>query len=195
MQIENIGTIPEFWVVLISGAIGYSVKFVIDFFSEKSKKRVELQELYWKEKIEAAKKASEYYLFQVGFFSLTSDKYEMAEESRAGAEQLIESTQELVDSFQKRLLDFPHYEHYHINLFYEFNDEEAARVMKESYECMQNIYAIDFQSSDSLEVFDEKFASYKSNFRQLKINNRKMIDVYQGYLKIIREDIKTLPYK
>ncbi|REE07637.1 hypothetical protein DFQ09_1155 [Winogradskyella pacifica] len=187
---------PENWLLgIVFGAVGYLTKTIVDNYLNKSKKRVELQELYWKEKIESAKKASEYYLYQIGFFSLTADKYEMIEEDRKGAEELVESTQELISSYQKRLIEFPHFEHYHINLFYDFNESKTKEIIKENYESIQNIHSVNFIETDDNAEFKRKFDVLKTNFGILKKNNRELISIYQNYLKIIRDDIKTLPYE
>jgi hypothetical protein len=187
---------PESWLLSIAFAIiGYFTKTLVDIYLNKSKKRVELQQLYWKEKIESAKKASEFYLYQIGFFSLTADKYEMIEEDRKGAEELVKSTEELISSYQKRLIEFPHFEHYHINLFYDFNESKTKEIIKENYESIQSIHSVNFLENDDNSEFKRKFGVLKSNFGILKKNNRELISIYQGYLKIIRDDIKTLPYK
>lgn len=196
MEILNVlKEFPQSWLILISGIFGFFAKTIVDYFIGKSKKRIDLQELYWKEKIDSAKKASEYYLSHVSFFSLTADKYEIIEENRDGSENLIKDTEELIVGYQKRLLEFPHFEHYHVNLFYDFDESESTKLIKENYGYIQNIHSINPKANDEDSVFEKKWLLIRENFGNLKNNNRKLIQIYKGYLKIIRDDIKALPYK
>lgn len=121
---------------------------------------------------------------------MTADKFEMIEEDRKGAEELVKSTEELISSYQKRLIEFPYFEHYHINLFYDFNDSKTKDIIKENYESIQNIH-----ENDDDEKFKRKFDVLKTNFGILNKNGRELIIIYQSYLKIIRDDIKTLPFE
>lgn len=154
---------------------------------------MELQELFWKEKIQSAKKASEYYLFHMGFISLTAEQYEIFEENNSGAEELLKSTQEIIDNYKRRLLDFPHFEHYHVNLFYDLDESHADEIVRDNYKCFQNIGNIHFYNDDTLEQHNQKVDIMKTNYRTLVNNHKKIIAIYHGYIKTIREDIKKLP--
>ncbi len=193
MDLQNI---DEKWLIaLVFGVIGFLGRTFIDFILNKRKKRIDLQELYWKEKIEAAKKATEYYLYQLGFFSLIADKYEAIEKGLIGAKEFVEHSEDTILKFQKRLLEFPHFEHFHINLFYEFNDSKTEEIIKSNNASAQKIFSITFNPKDDDDEFNRKFKVYKDNYGVLNDNHRELICIYKGCIKIIRDDIKTLPYK
>lgn len=186
----EIGTLA---IATIFSALGFFGQSIMNFFLEKSKKKVEFRELLWKEKIQSAKKASEYYKLHMGFISLTAEQYEMYEENNSGAEELIKSTQVIIDNYKKKLLDFPHFEHYHISLFYDLDESYADEIVKDNYRCFQSIGSVNFDVTDSEEELDSKMNVLKENFGILKENHKKIIDIYNGYIKMIREDIKKLP--
>ena len=180
-------------IATVSGAIGFFVRSIVSYYTEKSKKQLELKEVFWKEKIQASKKASEYYLHHMSFISLTADRYEMLENNKPENKELIKSTEKIIEIYKNRLLEFPHFEHHHINLFYDFDGTKTSEIVKEDYKCFQNIGAIEFYPNDTLEIINHKLEKLSENFKILKINSNKINDIYKGHLSTIREDLKKIP--
>ena len=190
---EFIKDYPEMGTVTVATvftAFGFVVKSILNFIIEREKRKNEIKDFFWKEKIHSAKKASEYYLHHMGLISLISSRYEILISENSGDSELIRNTEELIKIYRDKLLNFPHYEHHHINLFYDFQSEEISKIQKSDNLANQLIYSIKFEDKDNLETTNQKIDLIRENFVILKNNSQMIFDIYKLYIKTVREDIK-----
>lgn len=172
-------------------ALGFIIKSLLSFYLEEYKRKNEIKDFFWKEKIQSAKKATEYYLHHMSLITLIGSRYEMFENENTENDELVKKIEQLIEIYREKLLDFPHYEHHHINLFYDFTNDEFSAIQKSDIEANQKINSLTFNDKDTLEVINKKIELAKQNFKILKNNSQLIFDIYKNYLQTIREDIKN----
>jgi len=170
-------------------AIGFFGKTLIELLLDKRRKKAELRELFWKEKIQAAKKASEFYYEHLSFLNILSQQIEVEINEKENSEALASSFQKQIINLSNKITNPTHYEHHHINIFYDFDEKELHELNMNSFEIIQDIQAIQFLEDDSIEVINENLELVKKYSKKLKLNYEKSIAIYRKYLKLIRKDI------
>ena len=78
---------------------------------------------------------------------------------------------------------FPHFEHHHINLFYNFNNENILKITNENQELIQNLHEIlgyvNIESEKISDILEKIHNNYDS-----------LVKIHTEYLNIIRKDLK-----
>ncbi|MCL1671713.1 hypothetical protein [Elizabethkingia ursingii] len=153
------------------------------FFIDRIKYKRELGAHYWKEKVEASKKASEFYLEIINLLNLLIIQYGQYKKGNFLKNQLYEIYQEQINSYSRRLMDFPHLEYHHINLFYNFNVKKLMHVLEELREELSNLYNLNIQDIE----YDNKLSDC---INKLEENTKYLSSNFESYLEIVRNDLK-----
>jgi len=181
---------PEYAIATLFTALGYFAKTIIDFVLDKRRRKAQLRELFWKEKIQASKKASEFYYEHLAFLNLLTQKIETEINEKEFSEILAKSFQKQILNLSNKITNPSHYEHHHIHIFYDFDETELNELNKNSFEILQDMESIVFEPDEKLDSIAKKLDEVKSLSKKLKINYEKSIKIYRKYLKSIRGDIK-----
>jgi hypothetical protein len=177
-------------IATISSVLGYSLKTLIEYFLSLRKKKAELRELFWKEKIQSAKKASEFYYEHLSFLNLLSQNIDNEINEKEYSEALAISFQNQISELSKKTTNPSNYEHHHVNIFYDFDETELNQLNKESFEIIQDLETTKILETDSSEQIGKKWNDSKEYRKKLKSNHEKAMKIYRRYLKHIREDIR-----
>ena len=183
-EYPEIGTLC---IATIFTAFGFIFKNLIDFLLEKRRKKAELKAVFWKEKINAAKKASEYYFEQLSFYELTLSKLNVLLNEKKTSISLIESLEKSINIISERINNPISFEHHHINIFYDFNQQPLKDKVLDLMSQFQDIYNL-MEKEEKLN--DEEFKNYLFTTMNIKNNIEGISDFYRGYLDMIRTDLK-----
>lgn len=184
--IELIEKFPKESTLLISStatAVGWFSRNIFQLFFENRKYWREQKTFFWKEKINSAKKASEYYLEYLNFLNLAIIQFKLYEDGKIEHQNLIQSIEQEVNYYNLKLKQFPHFEHHHINLFYNFDQSENLKIINENYELLQKINEI--VNSESINE-DEM----KSQFSKIHHNYKILYSRFLNYIDIVRSDLE-----
>ncbi len=64
-------------IAIVSASIGWILRNIFQLIIENHKYKREIKTFFWKEKINASKKASEFYLEQLNFLNLVRHQFEI----------------------------------------------------------------------------------------------------------------------
>lgn len=173
-------------IAIVSGSAGWLLRNVFQLIIENYRYSKELKTFFWKEKINAAKKASEFYLENLNFLNLVRIQFELCESGKIEHQQLIENFEKEVNFYREKLKSFPHFEHHHINIFYDFDESKIMSITDNSIEIQQKIQELISDQSTPSEEFNQKI---KDSLKTLKDNYFELFKIYKGYVKKVREDI------
>jgi hypothetical protein len=176
-------------IATIFALLGWIGRNVFQLIIDHKKYNKELKTFFWKEKINAAKKASEFYLENLNFLNLIRQQFEIYESGKTEQKELFENIEKEVRFYSEKLKAFPHFEHHHINIFYEFDENRAMEINKNTFEIHQKIYDLIPVESDSLEQIDFKINKIKECSKMLKDNYSELFEIQKKYLNKVREDI------
>ena len=184
--VELISQYPKESALLItitSSSIGWLLRNFLQNFIEHKKYWTEQKTYYWKEKIESAKKASEFYLEYLNLLNLIIIQFKLYREGKIEHKLLIENFEKEVNFYSNKLKLFPHFEHHHINLFYNFNNENILKITNENQELIQNLHEIlgyvNIESEKISDILEKIHNNYDS-----------LVKIHTEYLNIIRKDLK-----
>lgn len=177
-------------IAIVFGALGWVIRNIVQFFIDKSKYNKELKTFFWKEKVNSAKKASEYYLEHMNYLNLLRHQFETFEKGDIEHQELHENIQKEVEFYSKKLKSFPHFEHHHINIFYEFNEDRSMEIIKETFDINRELMELQPKDGDSLEEINRKVGEIKNRATKLKSNYEEHFNIYKKYLKEVREDLE-----
>lgn len=177
-------------IALVSGIIGWFANNLLQYILDYLKYNKEIKTFFWKEKINAGKKASEYYLEYMNFLNLASNQFEMYELGKIEHQILIDNIQNEVKFYSEKLKSFPHFEFHHINIFYEFEESKTIEISNSINKNLRNIIEFKIDDNDSETEIDKKIEETKEYFKNLKLNYSQLFTVYKEYLKTVRLDIK-----
>ncbi|MBJ2174187.1 hypothetical protein JBL43_08055 [Aureibaculum sp. A20] len=166
----------------IFGATGWIGRSIFDVVLEKKRYKRELKTYLWKEKINASKKASEFYLEYANFLNLARIQFENFRLGKIEHESLIENFQKEVAFYAEKLKTFPHFEHHHINIFYEFDENKAMEINNKINATNREISEL---SPDSVNT--EKASEL---FKILEDCYAELFDLQKGHTNRIRENLK-----
>ena len=166
----------------VFGATGWIAKGIFDVVLDKKRYKRELKTFLWKEKINASKKASEFYLEYANFLNLARIQFESFRLGKIEHDALIENFQKEVTFYASKLKSFPHFEHHHINIFYEFDEDKAMEITNRINATNREILELDHQS-DNTEKAGELFKILEDSYTEL-------FKLQKGYTKRIRDDLK-----
>lgn len=181
--LQNYPLIGGSAIATTSAAIGWIFRNLFEIFIEKKRYEREQRTFFWKEKINASKKASEFYFEYANFLNLIQIQFENYELEKIGHTLLIENFQKEVDFYTNKLKTFPHFEHHHINLFYEFNEEKALDINNKVNALNRQISELNPEIDNSEQV--------KELFKELKTNYGELADLQKTYTRKVREDLKA----
>lgn len=176
-------------IATIFALLGWIGRNVFQLIIEHKKYNIELKTFFWKEKINAAKKASEFYLENLNFLNLVRQQFEIYESGKTEHTELFENIEKEVKFYSEKLKAFPHFEHHHINIFYEFDENRAMEINKNTFEIHQRIYDLIPLESDSIEQIDAKINKIKECSKMLKDNYSELFEIQKKYLNKVRADI------
>ncbi|WP_282118056.1 hypothetical protein [Maribacter aquivivus] len=168
----------------IFSSLGWIGKSVLDVFLEKKRYNRDLKTYLWKEKINASKKASEFYLEYANFLNLGRIQFESFKIGKIEHKSLIENLQKEVAYYEKKLKTFPHFEHHHINIFYEFDEKESMEISNKINSTIRLILELN-PEIDNTERTSELFKILEDSYS-------KLFELQKNYTKRIREDLKQI---
>ncbi len=177
-------------IAIVSGALGWFIRNLIQFFIDNSKYKKELKTFFWKEKLNSAKKASEFYLEQMNYINLMKHQFEIFEKGEIGHQELYENLQKEIEFYSNKLKAFPHFEHHHINIFYDFDEKRSIEINKRTFDINRELIELQPKEEDSLEEIDIKIIEIKKRASELKDNYEEHFNIYKKYLQKIRKDLK-----
>lgn len=167
----------------IFGVLGWTGKTAYELYIEKIRFKRDLKTSFWKEKINAAKKASEYYLEFLNLLNLARIQYENYESGKIEYGNLIKIFQAELVSYQEKLKAFPHFEHHHINIFYDFDQKKPREITDKIITSLREISELN-PDTDNVNRTKELFEGLKKSYKEL-------FDIHSDYVKIVREDLKV----
>lgn len=176
-------------IAIVSGAVGWFIRSFVQIALDFYKYKKELKTFFWKEKINAGKKASEFYLEYMNFLNLVRNQYEMYELEKLEFTILIENIQNEVKFYMEKLKNFPHFEYHHINIFYEFEEEKLTAIQNVINDNLRKIVKIKVEQNDTEDEINVKIEETKKHFKNLKENYEELFLIHKSYLKIVRSDI------
>ena len=94
-------------IAIVSGALGWFIRNLIQFFIDNSKYNKELKTFFWKEKLNSARKASEFYLEHMNYINLLKHQFEVFEKGEIGHQELYENIQKEIEFYSNKLKAFP----------------------------------------------------------------------------------------
>jgi hypothetical protein len=177
-------------IATISATLGWTFRNIIQIILDNIKYKKELKTFFWKEKLNAAKKASEFYLENLNFLNLVRHQFEIFEQGNIEHQELFENIQKEVNFYSEKLKAFPHFEHHHINIFYDFNENRAMEINTNSFEIHQKILELMPSELDTKEKLESKILGIKAFSKQLKDNYAELFEIQKKYLGSVRNDIK-----
>ena len=188
---ETLKENPElvtFFLATSFTAIGFIAKTFIDTFLENKRYRKEIKKTYWAEKLDAAKKTSEFYYEQLELLGLMIHQIDIQiEQGFFGP--LAESTQSTIEKIAERTLNPNSLEHHHIHMFYDIDTSYFDKLNTETYKIFQEMERLDFKESDSDDDFSKKIAKYKEYLLQMKQKHEEKKIKYKEHLREIRNDL------
>jgi DNA-binding ferritin-like protein (Dps family) len=177
-------------IAIVFGALGWSVRNLVQFFIDNSKYNKELKTYFWKEKVKSAKKASEFYLEHMNYLNLLRHQFEIFEKGKIEHQELYDNIQKEIEFYSNKLKAFPHFEHHHINIFYNFDDERAMEINKRTFDIHRELIDLQPKQGDSLEEIDSKMIEIKKRATELKDNYEEHFRIYKRYLEEVRKDLE-----
>jgi hypothetical protein len=178
-------------IATVFALLGWVGRNIFQIFIENRRYSKELKTFFWKEKLNAAKKASEFYLENLNFLNLVRHQFEMYELGKANQNEFFENIEKEVKFYSEKLKAFPHFEHHHINIFYDFNENRAMEINKNTFEINQKIFELIPQELDSTEQIDIKMNKIKEFSKILKDNYSELFNIQKTYLSQVRSDINN----
>ena len=177
-------------IAIVSGALGWFIRNLIQFFIDNSKYNKELKTFFWKEKLNSARKASEFYLEHMNYINLLKHQFEVFEKGEIGHQELYENIQKEIEFYSNKLKAFPHFEHHHINIFYDFDEKRSIEINKRTFDINRELIELQPKEGDTLEEIDIKIIEIKKRAAELKDNYEEHFNIYKKYLQKVRKDLK-----
>ncbi len=165
---------PEVGTLFIAttfAAIGFIFKTLIDAILEGRKSKKELKKIYWIERINAAKKASEYYYEQQELFGLMIHKIDVVLRQN-GPGSLPETIQNTIEVISQRTKNPTSLEHHHVHMFYDFDTDVIDQLNTKSFNIIQDLQKIEIFESDSTECIHDKLNKGRNLLTSLKSNHQ-----------------------
>lgn len=177
-------------IAIVSGAMGWFIRNFVQFLIDKYKYNKELKTFFWKEKVNSAKKASEFYLEQMNYLNLLRHQFEIFEKGEIEHQDLYENIQKEIKFYSNKLKAFPHFEHHHINIFYDFDEKRAMEINKRTSDINRELIDLQPIEGDTLEEIDAKIIEIKKRATELKDNYEEHFNIHKNYINEIRKDLE-----
>lgn len=154
-------------IPIFFGVIGW----IANVIWEKSKYKREQKTYYWKEKINAGKKATEFYFEYLNLLNLFRLQFKLYQDNIIEGESLLIFIQQKnIDFNSQKLKQFPHYEYHHINLFYELIDDNNFKIINENTEILQKIENLKQSKDHQGKEISDLFGTMRDNYEKLYNN-------------------------
>lgn len=168
-------------IPIFCGVIGW----IANVIWEKSKYKREQKTYYWKEKINAGKKATEFYLEYLNLLNLFRLQFKLYKDNIIEGESLLVFIQQKkIDFYSHKLEQFPHYEHHHINLFYDLIEDNNFKIVNDNIEILGKIEKINQSKTIKDNEISELFGKMGDNYE-------KLYNVVLLQLKKIQKDLEN----
>ncbi|RXR15966.1 hypothetical protein EQG63_12055 [Flavobacterium amnicola] len=174
-------------IAALFSAIGWGCNSFYQIIIDNYKQKRELKAFLWKEKISAAKKASEFYLEYLGFINLLVNQLEALETGKDENNKVADNLEAEVQLLSTKLKAFPHFEHHHINIFYDFNEKRAFEINRENVEILGQMHGLG-SSNLSNEEFSIKL---RQCITKIKNNYAELAQINGGFIVKVRNDISN----
>ena len=185
--INEYPTISLAIIAAIFSSIGWGCNSFYQIIVDNYKQKRELKIFLWKEKINAAKKASEFYLEYLNFINLLRNQLDMLATGKAEYEQINININAEIQELSNKLKTFPHFEHHHINIFYKLIDNRTLKINQENFEILGKINGLGTLGL-SYEEFDAQLKDYVIKFKN---NYTELAEIYEDLIEKIRTDINS----
>jgi hypothetical protein len=177
-------------IAIVSGSLGWLVNNLFQIYLERVRYKKEIRTYFWKEKLNSAKKTSEFYLEYINFLNLLRHQFEIYETVKIEHLELFDNIQNEVRFYSEKLKAFPHFEHHHINIFFDFNDTKSMVINSEISRINQQILDLKIDENDKINVIDEKVTEIKRLAKKLKDYYAELFEINKKYLDLVRKDIR-----
>ncbi|WP_284653057.1 hypothetical protein [Flavobacterium terrisoli] len=174
-------------IAAIFSSIGWGCNSFYQVIVDNYKQKRELKIFLWKEKINAAKKASEFYLEYLNFINLLRNQLDMLATGKAEYEQINRNIDAEIQELSNKLKTFPHFEHHHINIFYNLIENRTLKINQENFEILGKINGLGSLGL-SYEEFDAQLKDYVIKFKN---NYSELAKIYEDLIEKIRADINS----
>jgi len=188
--LKNYPKIGAIMIAIVSASLGWVFRNIFQLIIENRKYKRDIKTFFWKEKLKASKKATEFYLEQLNFLNLVRHQFEIYEFGKIEHHEMFENIQKEVQFYADKLKNFPHFEHHHINVFYDFNEQKAMEINKNTFDITQQIIELQPKDIDTVVERDNKILEIKKCSKKLKDNYSELFDIHKNYLNTVRNDIK-----
>lgn len=175
-------------IAILSGTIGWFLRNLFQIIIDQYRYNKELKTFFWKEKINASKKAAEFYFEFLNLINLIIIQFELYESEKIEHQILIENIQNQVAFYQEKMKFFPHFEHHHINMFYDFDANRTIEITNKIFKINQQIAETRFD--DANQNIDIEIEKIKRCFGEIKENYIELYEIYQKHVKDVRSDLK-----
>lgn len=187
--IENYPKIGSTSLASIFTMIGYFSKTLIDLFIEKRKRKHAYKSEFWKEKLNASKKASEFYFEQLNLFELICQNIDLQLSGKSINPDLLLGIQNSINRVNERVSNPKNFEHHHINIFYDFDHDELREKSKELINQIQDVY---FLMKENSESYGKKNDEVINSYSKVKNTIISIDSKYRSYLATIRDDLNKV---
>lgn len=169
-------------VSIFCGVVGWFANVIW----ESSKYKREQKTYYWKEKINAGKKATEFYLEYINLLTSCRIQFKLYKENRIEDDNLLVIIQQKNIEFQsQKLRQFPHYEYHHINLFYNLIDDQNFLIAHENSEILKKIDSLNHSKDLNDNEIRELWVTMADNYE--KLYNNVLIQIQRVRADLINE--------
>lgn len=179
-------------ISLVGIFFGVVINNIVHLYQEKLKYKRELRSHVLKEKINAAKKATEFYLEQLNFYNLLIHQFEIFSSKDIADPQMIDDLNNEVQFYSEKLKKFPHFEYHHINLFYDLINEKSNDLVSESFQLNKEILDLRVRKEDSSEVIFKKISRLTEISKRQKEIYQEHYRILLGHLRDIRSDLSEI---
>ena len=127
----------------------------------------------------------------LNFLNLVRHQFEIYESGKTEHTELFENIEKEVKFYSEKLKAFPHFEHHHINIFYDFDESRAMEINKNTFDIHQKMFELIPLKSDTMEQIDTKISEIKKYSKKLKDNYSELFNIQKTYLSKVRSDISN----
>ena len=174
-------------IAIVAGTLGWVFRNIFQMIIDYLKHKKEIKAFFWKEKINSAKKASEFYLEYMNLLILAQSQFDALQSDNDDDLSIMENTISQVQFYSEKIKKFPHFEHHHINIFYDLLDTETPEISIRLNELNRELTALSVNQSD----LPNKKKRANQILNQLKVGYHEIYEIQKGLLKKVRDDIKS----
>ena len=181
LKFLQINTNP-FWFSLLGGAFGAGIisliAIILNNYYDKIKYEKEVKTFLWKEKIEASKKASEFYYEFLNYINIVIVHLELLSDKDIGYSNLTDK----IVLFEEKLNKINSYDYHHVNIFYDLTNENTKDL---TLKINKNFHKIGLLKEDS------KNSEIKILIKDIKSSYSELEASYHRQIRIVRSNINN----